>query len=623
MASRTQTGGEKSLNARARRAALALPCLACVLLVSVAAESRARQQPAAPARGDAARPERTRYRVTLALDFDARTFTGTSRVRWTNRDSRPASVVYFNLYANVRGDANGPTQQQPANASPAPDDDEPRVEVKAVRARPASSAAAAPQQFALEERATALRVSLREAVAPDSSVEIEIDFAGSVPELDADETSLPAHIIQQLGAALRDTREARGARDTNFLARGVMLLGASYPVLAVREGGEWRRGARAGVGDLIYAEAADYDVEVRVSRDVSVYSSGRAAGEETVFPPYPNMPTRRRFVGMNLRSFALVAGRNLQSAERTVGGVRVRSVFARDHEKTGRRVLDVAARAAEIYSSRFGPAPYPLMTISEAPLSAGVGSAEFTGLCAIASAYYVDFDSPTVRNLPELVREQRTSVEDSLEFAVAHMIAHQWWGGAVGSDPAREPVLDEALAHWSALVYYREAHGAERAEQASEDQLKGVYEIYRTFGGEDLPADREAREYRNSFQYAAVVAAKGALAFAALEKLLGAERVFKALRGYHEANRFEVAELDDLRAALVAEAALPERRDVTRTLARWLSQRHGDEDISPPNAQLAADLGLTVERGPAATPNPGNRFSRLGKFFWRQMTRIR
>ncbi|HLL73826.1 MAG TPA: M1 family aminopeptidase [Pyrinomonadaceae bacterium] len=610
-----------------RRATLLLLCCAAVCggARGQAQTARPGAPPSRPQLISPPAPGRTLYQVRLTLDFDARTFTGTSRVRWTNRDARPASVVYFNLYANVRGNVVEPATQPPsAAASPAPIEDEPRIEIKAVRARAASSpaVAAAPQQFALEERATVLRVSLRDAVAPDAAAEIEIDFAGSVPELDADETSLPAHVIQQLGAALRDTREMRGARDTNFLARGVMLLGASYPVMAVREGAEWRRGARAGVGDLIYAEAADYEFEVETARGVAVFTSGEPHGGAAVVSGDANPPVPRTFVGNNLRGFAVVAGRNLRSAVRDVGKVRVQSVFSREHEKTGRRVLDVAARAVEIFSARFGPAPYPLMTIAEAPFSAGVGSAEFTGLCAIASAYYVDFDSPAVRNLPELVREQRTSVEDSLEFAVAHMIAHQWWGGAVGSDPAREPVLDEALAHWSALVYYREAHGAERAAQASEDQLEGVYEIYRTFGGEDLPADRAAREYRNSFQYAAVVAAKGALAFAAVEKLLGAERVFRALRGYHEANRFEIAELDDLRAALVSEANVSERRAVTRTLARWLSQRHGDEDISPPNAQLASDLGLSSERGPAA-PNNGNRFSRLGKFFWRQMTRIR
>jgi len=181
-------------------------------------------------------------------------------------------------------------------------------------------------------------------------------------------------------------------------------------------------------------------------------------------------------------------------------------------------------------------------------------------------------------------------------------------------------VLDEALAHWSALIYYREAHNPVRAAQAYDDQLRGVYEIYRTFGGEDMPADRPARDYRNSFQYAAIVSTKGALLFDALQKMMGEERVLTALRRYAEANRFEIAELDDLRGAFVAETPVAGRRAVTRTFDRWLSEKHGDEDIAPPNPQLAAALGLRPE------PNgvkDRNAFSRLGKFFWRQMTRIR
>jgi len=250
----------------------------------------------------------------------------------------------------------------------------------------------------------------------------------------------------------------------------------------------------------------------------------------------------------------------------------------------------------------------------------GLGSAEFAGLGIIAGALYVDFDSPAMRSLPEIVREQRSSVEDSLEFTVAHMIAHQWWGVTVGNAPDRQPVLDEALAHWSALLYYQDTHGIERAAQARDDQLRGVYEIYRTFGGEDMPADRPAREYRNSFQYAAIVSGKGALLFSELRNLLGEERYFTALRQYLEANRFEIARLDDLRGAFIAEAPLRQRRVVTRMFDRWLSERYGDEDVAPPNPQLAAALGISAE--PSAARDR-NAFSRLGRFFWRQMTRIR
>src|SRR5207237_315141 len=159
-------------------------------------------------------------------------------------------------------------------------------------------------------------------------------------------------------------------------------------------------------------------------------------------------------------------------------------------------------------------------TVTEAPLVAGFGSAEFAGLAIIASAFYVDFDSPAMRALPEAVREQRSSVEDSLEFAAAQGVAQQWWGEAVGSDPQREPVLDEALAQWSALLYVQDVRGEERARQMQEDQLRGVYQIYRTFGGEDRAANAPSPEYRNSFQYAAIVVRQAATMLLALKQLL-------------------------------------------------------------------------------------------------------
>jgi hypothetical protein len=607
-----------------RRVCFIAVLVACALVVVTSAQTRV----ATPTQ-TATPKERALYRIHLALDFDARTFAGTERVRWVNRDDRPTSTIYFHLYTNLRGSVAPAPRPSPAPSTTSntmsdtqADEDEPKVEITAVRAL----LSGAPLQFALDDQLTLLRVNLREPVAAGAAAEIEIEFRGSVPEIDPDETSLPSHVIQQLGAALRETREVRRARDINFRSRGVLLLGSCYPVLAVREGSDWQRDARATVGDWLYTEIADYEVTVEAPADVSIFTSAaERATTNAVRVADQNQrggvaAASRTFAGENLRSFAIVAGRGLQSAEQSVGNLRVRAVWTREHERTGRRVLEVAAKALRIFEARFGALPVGMVTVAEAPLVAGVGSAEFAGMCVIASAFYVDFDSPAVRNLPEIVREQRTSVEDSLEFAVAHMTAHQWWGAAVGSDPEREPVLDEALAHWSALVYYREAYGAERAAQASDDQLRGVYEIYRTFGGDDAPADRAARDYRNSFQYAAIVDAKGALMFGALEKLIGAERVFTALRRYYEANRLEIAEANDLVGAFIAESPVEQRRAVARTFDRWLSERHGDEDIAPPNPQLAEALGLSVEQG---SHDNGNRFARLGKFFWRQMTRIR
>ena len=208
---------------------------------------------------------------------------------------------------------------------------------------------------------------------------------------------------------------------------------------------------------------------------------------------------------------------------------------------------------------------------------------------------------------------------------MAHLIAHQWRGTAVGNDPAREPVLDEALAGWSALLYYREVYGEQRAAAVLQDQLLGVYRLYRTFGGEDMAADRPARDYRNTFQYAAIVMTKGALMFLELQKELGDKPFFAAVQKYYQANLLEIAGTDDLRAAFIAEAPVEQRRMVGRIFSRWLSSRRGDEDIAPPDRQLADSLGLPAradaQRG--SDRNAFTVFGRLGKFFWQQMTRIR
>jgi hypothetical protein len=546
--------------------------------------------------------ERTRYQINLQLNFDNLSYLGSQRVRWINRSERSISVLYFHLYSNLRVDS------QTAGSASALAPDEPRLDV--TRVRLAGTETALP--FSLEDQGTTLRVNLKEPVGPDETTEVELEFKGTVPEIDPDETGLTTHIVKQVSAALRGEKEIRRARDINFRSRGIMLLGTFYPVLAVHDEEEWRRKVEPTVGDTIFNDVADYEVSVETAPGVSVFTSGSGTGSA-------------HFKGTALRDFALVAGRNLRSEETQVNGTTVRSIFIAEHERVGKRALKVAAEATRIFSSRFGKLPFETIQIVEAPLVAGLGSTEFAAFNVIASAFYVDFDAPAMRNLPEIIREQRPAVEQSVEWTVAHLVAHQWWGAAVGSDPAREPVLDEALAAWSALLYYRESYGDEQAMAVLKDELTGVYRLYRTFGGDDMSANRPAREYRNSFQYEAIVTAKGGLMFVELRRLLGDEKFFAALQNYYKANMFEIAELDDLRGAIIAETPIEQRRTVARTFSRWLESKRGDEDIARPDPELATSLGLPAKPGQqkSGDRNAFTAFARVGKFFWQQMTRIR
>jgi len=548
------------------------------------------------------------YKIDFKIDFEKRSYTGMERVRWINRSEKPSSVLYFHLYPNIRTG-----EQAPANNSGSAEIDEPRLDIVEVR----SGLDDTPLLISLDDQGTTLRINLREPVPPGNATEVVIKFKGTVPEIDRDETSLTTHVVKQVSAALRSDRETRRARDINFQCRGVMLLGAGYPVLAVHDGDEWRRKLEPSVGDFVFNEAADYEVTVGVPTGVEVFTSGSESNKSD--------KSGQTFAGSALRDFAILAGRSLRSEHTEVEGIKVRSIYLADHERVGKRALTVAANAVRVFTSTFGQLPFKTISVAEAPLVAGIGSCEFSGLNVIASAFYVDFDSPAVRNLPQIIIEQRPSVEESLEWTVAHLVAHQWWGAAVGNDPAREPVLDEALSVWSSLLYYKSIYGAEKAAAVLEDQVRGVYRLYRTFGGDDMDANRPSRDYRNTFQYAAIVTAKGALMFVDLQRSLGDEKIFAALRNYYQANLYEIAQMEDLRIALVAEAPVEQRRMIGRTFTRWLSAKRGDEDIAPPDAELAATLGIPSKQAPqrSGDKNAFGALAKVGKFFWQQMTRIR
>jgi hypothetical protein len=568
-----------------------------ILVLATAAHPQTRQ-PLPP-------EKRIRYQIQLALDYENRTYTGTERVRWMNRGDHSTSTLFFHLYPNVRM----PGYVPPSEKGPAGQliSDEPRLDISEVRMVGSNT----PLQFTLDDQETTLRINMHEAIAPNAAVEVELKFHGSVPEIDLEETGLVAHVVQQVSAAIRSTREVRRARDTNFRCRGVMMLSASYPVLAARDGDDWFRKIESRIGDALTTDAADYEVSIAAPQMITVFTPVKANKVTE-----QEQGSSSSFVAENLRDFAIVAGNNLRSEEKVVSGVTMRSIFRPDHEAAARRVLQIASDSLSVFTSRFGPLPMKTVSIIDAPLVATLGSAEFAGLSAIAGAFYLDFESPTMRNMPDVIREQRTAVEDSLEWTVAHVVAHQWWGATVGNDAGREPVLDESLANWSALLYYRETHGELQFKAALDEQVRGVYTLYRTFGGDDMEASRSAREYRNSFQYSAIVGSKGALMFEALRKLLGDERFFAALRDYYSANSLEVADMDDLRGAFIAGAPVEQRRAVSRTFDRWLSSKRGDEDIGPPDPKLAAELGLPAKLNNKGDRNVFSAFAKVGKFFW-------
>lgn len=506
-----------------------------------------------------------RYRIELDLDYRQATFSGIEIVQVTNFAHEEIDSLLFHLYPNA-GLSEEDTPWMTIN----------RVSINGRELRPS-----------LRSRNSVLRVELPAKLALGQSIELKLDFSARIPRVQREEASLLAHFLQEVNDAVSEEKLSRDARDIFFAGEEAMLLSYFYPMLAVKPSQLSEQSLVAGAGGIVFSEAADYEVKITTDEGLTTIGSGIETERKEV-KAQPNANSRPRqtrvFRGEKLRGFGLVVAERVKSVEQHSGKTRVVSYFREGDDRLGKRALDIAVRAIEAYTKAFGNYPYPLLQIAEMPLPAGYSGTEFPALIALAQAYYIDFDAPQSVRLPGVLREQADVIKAAFEFTLAHGVAQQWWGSAVGSDPERAPYVNEALSSYSAAYFHEVAYGKPLGEIVIKQQLNGTYQAYRMLGGIDQEVDKPAKDFRSTLQFTAIVQAKGALLFAALRRELGDEKFFQALKSYYSMQRFRIAMPEQLRGAFLNVA--DDQRAVRALFQRWLKEKHGDEDIGAPDLTL-------------------------------------
>jgi aminopeptidase N len=277
------------------------------------------------------------------------------------------------------------------------------------------------------------------------------------------------------------------------------------------------------------------------------------------------------------RDFVIEISKLFEQKNAIRGSTVIRSYFLGKHRDSGAAVLDAAAKAFDYYSSAFGPYPYTELDVVESPLYGGAGGVEFPGLVTIASMLYSEPATDDSDTLQQLLATSPMTGE-LLEFVVAHEVAHQWWNSTVGSNSKKYPYIDEAMANYSAVLYFEHYYGRQVAERQMAMQMKLNYQVHRFAGGPDRPVNLPASSYNGPLEYAGIVYGKGALYFDDLRKVMGDAAFFDALKRYYNEYWFRIAGPDALTA--IAEQRAPDRRDTIRaTFKRWIQETHGDEDI--------------------------------------------
>jgi hypothetical protein len=150
------------------------------------------------------------------------------------------------------------------------------------------------------------------------------------------------------------------------------------------------------------------------------------------------------------------------------------------------------------------------------------------------------------------------------EFFIAHELAHQWWGQAVGWRNYHEQWLSEGFAQYFSALYAREARG----ERAFNDMLR-QFRKWALAESDEGPVSlgyRLGHIKSRPRVFRALVYNKGAAVLHMLRRLVGDETFFAAIRRFYTEQKFQKAGTDDLRAAFEAES----QRPLERFFDRWI-----------------------------------------------------
>ena len=240
-----------------------------------------------------------------------------------------------------------------------------------------------------------------------------------------------------------------------------------------------------------------------------------------------------------------------------VGGRNTVNLLVMGNRRQENRARDALGSTADIlrfYSSLMGDAPYPAFSVAmlESDLPGGH-----------SPAYFAVLNNP-LPTTPFVWRNDPATFSDFPEFILAHEVAHQWWGQAVGWKNYHEQWISEGFAQYFATLYAREKRG--------ESVFRSAIRNLRRWSMEHSDQGPISLGYRLGHVkgeprvFRAVVYNKGAAVLHMLRRLVGDQAFFTGLRAFYAEHRYRKAGTDDLRLAMEAASG----RDLERFFERWV-----------------------------------------------------
>ncbi len=377
-------------------------------------------------------------------------------------------------------------------------------------------------------------VSLPAFVPKDTQLTLTVNYAGRLEPQTADSEAV------QTGQAMAESDLPQMVAEKSYLYSNRSYW---YPQSPVSD----------------YATAK---IRVTVPATVDCVASGQLdPGFPLPLDPKDGEPARKIYVftaSRPVRYLALVLSRFARAETATIGfGTAALNVSIETNPRQSSRGHELTERTADIaqfYQSLIGDVPYPSFTLAlvESDLPGGH-----------SPAYFAELNQP-LPNSPLVWRNDPAAFAGFPDFFLAHEVAHQWWGQAVGWRNYHEQWMSEGFAQYFAALYAQHQRGDEVFASVLRHMRR--WAVDKSDQGPVYLGYRLGHIRNESRIFRALVYNKAALVLHMLRRLVGDEAFFNGLRRFYREERFKKAGTEDLRAAMEAESG--QRLD--RFFDRWI-----------------------------------------------------
>ena len=443
--------------------------------------------------------EPTSYHLQLDYDEENHVLYGKESVKYVNNYDNAFSELCFHLYPNAfRQNSTSPVVST-NNASSAYPNGLSYGQIDIISVTYENGDIASYKIGGEDENI--LIVALENELYPDENIELIIEF----------KTTL-ANINHRLGY---------GENTINF--------GNFYPIACVYERGKgFSQHLYHSNGDPFYSECSNYDVEIAYNDDYEIAFTGEKKGENkqrgknTVFVK-----------AENVRDFCFVLSDRFEKASQMCGDVEVNYFGYKDDENL-QDCLTTCTDALKTFENMFGKYPYPQISIVKSNFVHG--GMEYPNIVLI---------SDTI------------NLQSDVNYVIVHEIAHQWWYGLVGNDQYSHAWMDEGLAEFSTLLFFKKnlAYGEnfDALVESAVQSYKLFEKVYvKVYGSVDGRMNRPLCEFQTDPEYVQCIYTKGTIMFNSLREMVGDKKLIGTLKNYCEEFKFKIVTPEDLIAKFVS-----------------------------------------------------------------------